>query len=74
MIFKQILPRKSKPQIRNFNSREFKDIYSISAELVLYQGFQTISDLGFLISEKTKIPFLSHKKKLILPKSNILYK
>lgn len=62
MIFKQILPRKSKPQIRNFNSREFKDIYSISAELVLYQGFQTISDLGFLISEKTKIPFFVTQK------------
>ena len=41
--------------------------------LVLYEGFQTISDFGFQISEKTKIPFLSQKKKLILPKSNIRY-
>ncbi|WP_166552334.1 hypothetical protein [Cellulophaga sp. BC115SP] len=48
--------------------------YSTNAELGIYEGFPTIADLGFLISEVKKILFIFYKiQKLTLPKSNIRY-
>ena len=47
----------------------------MNRELGLYEGFQTIADLGFLISEMKQNTFIFYKIwKLTLPKSNIRYK
>jgi hypothetical protein len=44
----------------------------MSYELGLYEGFPTIADLGFLISEIKKIIIIFHKtQKVTVPKFNI---